>query len=435
MKFRNYGQVLLATVVSLGLVFGLSSCTSSYTVGFLYVVGTSSTTAPNAANGIISGFKIDHNTGKLTSISGLPIGSGGANPSRAVIPVGGRYVYVLNTGATGTGAGANISQFSIGGNGILFPVLPTGGSYTSQGQKPTRMLMDSSGRFLYVLDTKVPACDTVNTGGDVSAFSIDQTTGRLTPLLNSQLTESNACATANGDQAGSPMRYFPVPANATDMLLSGGYIFTLHSNSTIYPYAQNASSGQLVVSQSGIQYITGANHPIALTGSTGGTVYLLDEDSVTSGGVTSPSQILPFTIGTNGALSAQTSGAVANDPCAYYPTVLLSESGGKFVYVANAGPVPTGGNCPNSELSGFQIDSTSKNLSLISGEPFSSGSGPQSIVEDPSNQFVYTADLGSTVTGHKIDHGTGLLYDLNTSAQSYALEGPGAWCVVTGRTQ
>jgi hypothetical protein len=440
MKFRNYGQVLLATVVSLGLVFGLSSCTSSYTDGYLYVVGTTSTTAPNSANGIISGFKIDHNTGKLTGISGLPIGSGGANPSRAVIPVGGIYVYVLNTGTTQAGVngvGANIVQFSIGGNGQLFPVLPSGGSqtgYTSQGLNPTRMLVDSSGRFLYVLDQSVPSCDTANAGsGDITVFSINQTTGRLSLVLNGQVNESNACATAFGDQVGSPMRYFPVKANPLDILLSGGYLFTLHTNGNVYPYAQNSSTGQLVVSQSGIQY-TGAAHPTALIGSAG-TLYLLDSDSVSSGGVlTSPSQILPWTIGTNGALSSLVGGTFANDPCAYNPTALLTESGGKFVYVANAGP-SSNVNCQNSELSGFVIDPVSKRFSLIAGEPFGSGSGPQCILEDPSNQFIYTADSGSTVTGHKIDHGTGLLYDLNAPSQSYALNGPATWCVVSGRTQ
>ena len=39
-------------------------------------------------------------------------------------------------------------------------------------------------------------------------------------------------------------------------------------------------------------------------------------------------------------------------------------------------------------------------LSFIGGEPFGSGSGPQCIVEDPSDQFIYEAnEYDSTVTG------------------------------------
>ncbi len=40
MKFRNVGQVLLALVVSVGLGIGVTSCTNSYTVGYLYVTGS-----------------------------------------------------------------------------------------------------------------------------------------------------------------------------------------------------------------------------------------------------------------------------------------------------------------------------------------------------------------------------------------------------------
>ena len=61
----------------------VTSCVQSYTVGYLYVTGT--VTAESTGNGIISGFKIDHNTGKLTPINGLPVSSGGANPVRAVL--------------------------------------------------------------------------------------------------------------------------------------------------------------------------------------------------------------------------------------------------------------------------------------------------------------------------------------------------------------
>ena len=62
MKFRKFGKALLISALSVGAVLGVTSCVQSYTVGFLFVTGT--TTAGNA-QGIISGFKIDHNTGNL----------------------------------------------------------------------------------------------------------------------------------------------------------------------------------------------------------------------------------------------------------------------------------------------------------------------------------------------------------------------------------
>ena len=126
MKFRKFGKALLMTAISGGVVFSISSCVQSYSVGYLYVTGTQ--TASTTAAGVLSGFKIDHNTGKLTPINGLPISSGGANPGRAVLLTGGRFLYVLNQGSNPDGApcsatdvckNANITQFSIGGNGVL----------------------------------------------------------------------------------------------------------------------------------------------------------------------------------------------------------------------------------------------------------------------------------------------------------------------------
>ena len=65
---------------------------------------------------------------------------------------------------------------------------------------------------------------------------------------------------------------------------------------------------------------------------------------------------------------------------------------------------------------------------------FGSGSGPQCIVEDPSDQFIYEAnEYDSTVTGRVLDPKTG---DLNRSARDQQLQAPGppSWCLVDGRT-
>ena len=96
MKFTKFGKALLMSALSVAVILGVSSCVESYTVGFLYVTGN--VTSQSSNGGIISGFKIDHNTGQLTSINGLPISSGGANPDRAVLLVGSRFLYVLNRG-------------------------------------------------------------------------------------------------------------------------------------------------------------------------------------------------------------------------------------------------------------------------------------------------------------------------------------------------
>ena len=54
MKFSKFGKALLMSALSTGIVLGISSCTQSYTVRFLYVTGN--VTAQSTNNGIISGF-------------------------------------------------------------------------------------------------------------------------------------------------------------------------------------------------------------------------------------------------------------------------------------------------------------------------------------------------------------------------------------------
>jgi 6-phosphogluconolactonase (cycloisomerase 2 family) len=67
-------------------------------------------------------------------------------------------------------------------------------------------------------------------------------------------------------------------------------------------------------------------------------------------------------------------------------------------------------------------------------EPFGSGSGPQCIVEDPSDQFIYEAnEYDSTVTGRSLDPNSGALNLLRVTS-SYPLQGPATWCLINGRT-
>jgi hypothetical protein len=256
MKFTKFGKALLMSALSAGVILGVTSCIQTYSVGYLFVTGT--VTAQSSGNGIISGFKIEHNTGKLTTVNGLPISSGGANPVRAVLTTGSRFLYVLNRGANASGGSvcttanpcqnSNITQFAVGGNGILTQQE----TFYTQGINPFRIAVDTSGTYLYVLDHDAPldagststkACITAfatSTCGDVTAFQINQTTGRLQLVVNAQVTSAS----------GAALPYFPVPVNPIDFLLTSTNMYTLGGTSTsgdsVFPYTYN-SSGQLTV--------------------------------------------------------------------------------------------------------------------------------------------------------------------------------------------
>jgi len=448
MKFSKFGKALLMSALSAAVVLSVTSCVQSYTVGFLYVTGT--ITAQSSGNGIISGFKIDHNTGQLTTVNGLPISSGGANPVRAVLISGSRFLYVLNRGVNSTGSSdcttalpcqnANITEFAVGGNGIL----TAQETFYTQGINPFRMTGDSSGNYLYVLDHDAPNNSDCSlalgpnaaTCGDITAFLVNQTTGRLSLIVNAQLTAAN----------GAALPYFPVPANPVDFSLSSGYVLTLSGTapatsypytggSSVFPYTYSSTSGQLTINQNSAQPLGIAQGTAIANG--GGYVYVLDNEpitySVSGTATTSPSQILPFSLGSGGALQAQTGGSVPDDPTLANPIQLLVESKGKFLYVANQGNNTQGTNA-QSGLAGYVIDPTTHQLSFIAGEPFGSGAGPQCLLEDPSDQYIYSADFNdSSVTGRVVDPNSGVLNNLRVTS-AVSIQGPATWFLVDGRT-
>jgi lactonase family protein with 7-bladed beta-propeller len=447
MKFTKFGKALLMSALSAAVILSITSCVQSYTVGYLYVTGT--VTAQSGGNGIISGFNIDHNTGKLTPIHGLPISSGGANPVRAVLITGSRFLYVLNRGVTASGGSdcttsdpcknANITEFAVGGNGILTPEE----TFYTQGINPFRLIGDASGNFLYVLDHdapdsnaftgKNPASNTCTEAlgsgttscGDVTAFSVNQTTGRLSLIVNAQVTSAS----------GAALPYFPIPENPIDFALASGFVLSLSgtpaTGDSVFPYTYSTSTGQLTINQNSAQPLSIKEGTAIVNGT--GFVYVLDNEGTDVSGSGAVSQILPFSIGTGGALQAQTGGVIPDDPTLANPITLLVESKGKFLYVANQGNNTQGANA-NSGLAGYVIDPSTHQLSFIAGEPFGSGSGPQCLVEDPSDQFVYSADfVDSSVTGRVVDPNSGVLNNLRVTT-SYSVQGPATWCLVDGRT-
>ena len=448
MKFKKSGQILVALVVSLGLCLSVTSCTVDYTVAYFYVTG--------AQYNQIGGFKVSNNTGNLTNVSGSPFGSGGTDPVRELVSTTGRYLYILNAGtlqSSGTYNGSTIAVFSVGGNGTLAPQQ----TYTSQGSGPIRFGFNSTGSFLYVLDQYAPVYDSATTNyiqqpsavsgggtpvgpntqfpcpdpttsgvwhpvGDITAFTVDSNTGRLSLVTNIQQTGQN----------GQQIAFFPVGCNPIDFKVAASYIFTADAGpepttqnyQTVFEYAVNATNGQLTLTQNA-ELVTNADR-ISTIGSDSASHYIYVVDAGNN-------QIFSYTIGTNGVLQSVTSSPFSNSQSVSGgPIALTSDSKSKFLYVADAGP-SSGISNPNSQISGFTI-ATNGVLAPISGAPFPTGSGPQCILEDPSNQYIYTADYtSSTVTGHVLDPNSGVLTDLRNKT-SYATVGNPTWCVASGHT-
>ena len=401
MKWNEVGRLAKAMVASAALGLGMTACGGG-TIGYMWVLGQSST-AGTAYQ--IAGFKIDNNTGNLTRIPGSPFASGGTNPVQVVVRPGGRYVYVVNAGDSKTPG--TVSSYSVGGDGTLIPQIV----YNTLGNTPVWAAADSSGSFLYVLDrvSSAPAGSPYFGLGAINLYSIASDTGRLSLVTNSQVRDPVTNVNLN---------YFPVGLNPSMFQISGSCLFTLDGgDETVFPY--QIASGQLNLTTSG-PINTGAT---ALSAINAGRAYVyLTELSTTA----HPNgRILPFTVGTNCALNSIVGGATDNLAPAQNPVWAFTETrDGKYLYVANQSS--TDGNNNNSSITVFTIEPNTGRLSPAAGAtnpvPFPTGSGPVCLVEDPTNQYLYSSNsTDGTVTGFGVRQDTGGLQPLQRGSSFAAL--------------
>jgi DNA-binding beta-propeller fold protein YncE len=117
------------------------------------------------------------------------------------------------------------------------------------------------------------------------------------------------------------------------------------------------------------------------------------------------------------------------------PVYSLIDSTGKYLYVANNTPSNTQPTTPNSTLDALTINSTNQELQPIIGAPYTVGSGPVCMVEDPSNQYVYTSNYNDgTVTGYQLNNTTGELQQL-TKGSTFTAVGKASCLAISGSVQ
>ena len=412
----------MALVVSVAMGLGMTACGGG-TIGFMWVLGTQYNQ--------IAAFKIDDFTGNLTTPPGSPFSSAGSNPVSLVVKPGGRYLYVINKGggaatsASGSlpcGTGGGIAEFAIGGQGVL----TFQQCFSSQGSTPVWGTHDSTGNFLYVLDQVAPGAVCSGSGvtatscfGDITVFSVDPNTGRLSLVLNQQIKDPNT---------GLQLTYFPVGQMPKMLALSGSCLFALNSdtNQTVYPYL--AGSGGQLAQTTNSTIISGAVNATSIIA--GGTsVYITDSGATSSN---NRGQILPFTVGgSTCSLNTITGGPTANLSPASNPVYTLVDSKNTYLYVANQSS--TNSTTPNSSISAFQLlsNGTMQQIPDPGNNPYPIGGGPVCLVEDPSNQYIYSSNGDGTVTGKVLDSRSGQLSNL-TRGSTFTAVGQATCLAVSG---
>ena len=373
----------------------------------------------NNGEGTISGYAIDPTSGQLTPMAGNPVADGGPGTQPAAVSLAPNRKWAFSA----TNAGKQIYAFAIDpATGALTPTphSPFNNTAFVVGHQYPDIAVDPTSKFLYLASF-----------GDnlVVGFSIDQTTGDLTPIG----TSFPAGEGAGGIPAFSPngkfmyvMNQNPPSGSTTGNSVSGYSLdpttgsltpigagaFPAGPNPTWisfrpdgqFAYVSNTNNGAAgsisVYSVDSTGALTAVGNPVAVENgpadltidATGTHLYVPNRGA---------NSISVFSIDpTAGTLTPVGAGAVAAGPG---PQLVVIDPTGKYAYASSS---------YGEDVWGYSIDPTTGDLTPVAGSPFSSGAGsrPLFINIDPSGQFAYTADNGtSMVSGWTIDAGTGTL--------------------------
>lgn len=310
---------------------GLTSCITT-SKQFLYLTGP-------GTNEVFQ-FQILSN-GSLNPLNPPNFGVG-SNPVSIVFQPAGTYAFIANF------SGNNVTTLQLNrGNGQLAiptttspitPPIPT--NIFSAGTGPISMAATPASTFLFVLNQG---------SNNISAFSIDPTTGNLNPVSNSPFTTScSGNSIALNPQANTLFVTCPAAGTIQAFSVSSGGVLSA-------PTQVSGPSG---------------TPTFAMVDPTGRFLYVADP---------SVNAVFAFSIGNNGALSAISGSPFASGSL---PVAMAAAPQGNLLYVANQG---------SNNVSAFVIDSGSGALAPVSGSPFATGGKGPSFVA-ASGAFVFVGE-------------------------------------------
>ena len=296
------------------------------------------------------------------------INTGAVDPQSIVVDPTGKFAYVMN-GSCGDGTGGYVSMYTIDPTtGALASIGPPVWTY-DYGFNPGSVTVAPSGKFVYVTNSG----DSYDgDDGSVAMYTVNATTGAL-----------SSTGTINGNCPGLcfPTSVVLDPSGKFAYVASGGGGFSFN----VEMYTINATTGALT----SMGTIAAGTDPVSIAVDPSGKfVYVVNENPLSAGNVSM------YTINTTGALASIGTIAAGTNPVS-----VAVDPSGKFAYVTNAG---------SNDISMYSIDATTG--ALTSMGTIAAGTGPVSIAVDPSGKFAYVPNFGSNdVSLYTIDSTTGSL--------------------------
>lgn len=284
----------------------------------------------NRGQNSVSAYSVNSSTGALTEIAGSPFSTVQIGAQSVKVDPSGRFLYVSNTSSD------SATVFSI--NSTTGALSEITGSPFPAGDGPQAIAIDPTGRFAYISNQTLGSIT-----DNISAYTIDPTTGTLTELANSPFSTTKAPSSISIDATG---RYLYVTSSS----IIGGFYH-------VSAYAIDSTSGDL--SAIGTPYELGGIPTSVTVDPLGEFAYTaLLTDNIRAYSI-NPSNGELTTISTYPLVSGVDPQAIVIDPS------------GRYVYTANG---------TSQDVSAFKVNANSGALSQISGSPYlTGGSGPISI--------------------------------------------------------
>jgi hypothetical protein len=163
----------------------------------------------NSDSSNVSAYTIDSTTGALTPVPGAPFAAG-LNAFSVAVDPSGKFAYVANQ--CGNCPQGSVSAYTIDSTtGALTPVP---GAPFAAGTFPVSVAVDPSDKFAYVANECSSSSDCSQ--GNVSAYTIDSTTGALSPVPGAPFAAGIAPrSVAIAGQSTVPFAAFTAEADIT----------------------------------------------------------------------------------------------------------------------------------------------------------------------------------------------------------------------------
>ncbi len=388
------GRAATASILSLAMSLGVTSCSNDYTVAYVYM-----TTAKTLPHGLINAFQVDYQNGYLRPLADSPVDTGGRNTVGLVVSPNNLFLYTVNHDDS------DVVEFAIGTDGKLYPQT----TYNITGSFATAAAIDATGKFLYVTFTYqngpngselyTPA----NPGpGGVTIFPINSNNSLGTPMTVNLGRAPTGIAT-------SPLL---VPNGTSGCTVSGGCteVFVIEQDTAttanLLGFLENPSTGALtplpgVTINAGNVVSPGfASGPMPggiLVNSKGSNLYITDETL---------NQVWSYAVGANG-IPALISGGTT--PTEAMPQGMTFDPSGKYLYLVSYNA---------NTIDGYTFGSAGQAVRSTVAASLPAGTGPTCVatIGAPSNAnpthavYLYAANaLSNNITGEQLNQADGSL--------------------------